>query len=160
MNKESIMYIEILLNSLEKKEQLLNKILDITKDQEIILNDAFDLDAFDTTMEEKEKLIDQIEQLDLGFETVYERVKEELVIHKQQHQPSIVKMQASITKLTQLSAKLQTLELNNKIKLENCMVNQRQKIRTSKTSSSTAASYYKNMANQHQGQSYFLDKKK
>ena len=99
-------------------------------------------------------------QLDVGFDSVYNRIKDELISNKYKYQPEIQKMQTLITELTELSVKLQVMEERNKVKMQNCMIAQRQKIKQSKVSSQSAASYYKNMANQHQGQSYFLDKKK
>ncbi len=161
MEKENNIYIGILLDSLEKKEQLLSQILDITMQQDAILSsEDLNMEAFDITMDEKQNLIDKVEHLDLGFESVYTRVSDELVGHKNLYQTEILKMQSLITNLTEISVRLQTMEERNKVKLGLYLTNEKQKIKLSKLSSQTVTSYYKNMANQHQGQSYFLDKKK
>jgi len=67
-------YIAIMLQSLQKKEKVLNSIIQINKRQkEELENPSLDPDDFDKTVEEKSKLIEQLELLDNGFEKLYEK---------------------------------------------------------------------------------------
>ena len=67
-------YITIMLQSLQKKEKVLNSIIQINKRQkEELENPSLDPDDFDKTVEEKSKLIEQLELLDNGFEKLYEK---------------------------------------------------------------------------------------
>ena len=67
-------YITIMLQSLQKKEKVLNSIIQINKRQkEELENPSLDPDDFDKTVEEKSELIEQLELLDNGFEKLYEK---------------------------------------------------------------------------------------
>ena len=150
-----------MIQSLNKKREVLDKIIEYTLDQELVLNDnEVDLDKFGDLIEEKQKWIEQLNLLDTGFEKLFERVKEEIQLHREKYQEEIVEMQKLIKKITDLSVVLQTNEIRNKSRFEQYSTNKKKEIRTFKMSNSSASKYYQNMANQHQGQSYFLDKKK
>lgn len=154
-------YVQLLINSLEKKSTLLSTVIQITSAQESILSaPSMDMDAFEQTIEEKEGLIQQIQELDDGFEAVYARVQGEFQTNKKLYVLEICKLQALITKITDQSVKLQALEARNKNRFDIQTQNKRKEIQQLKVSNETASNYYKNMSNQHQGQSYFLDKKK
>ena len=150
-----------MIQSLNKKREVLEKIIEYTLDQELVLSDnEVDLDKFGDLIEEKQKWIEQLNLLDTGFEKLFERVKEEIQLHREKYQEEIVEMQQLIKKITDLSVVLQTNEIRNKSRFEQYSTNKKKEIRTFKMSNTSASKYYQNMANQHQGQSYFLDKKK
>lgn len=154
-------YIQVMIQSLNKKREVLEKIIEYTLDQELVLSDnEVDLDKFGDLIEEKQKWIEQLNLLDTGFGKLFERVKEEIQLHREKYQEEIVEMQRLIKKITDLSVVLQTNEIRNKSSFEQYSTNKKKEIRTFKMSNSSASKYYQNMANQHQGQSYFLDKKK
>ncbi|MBS5931610.1 MAG: flagellar protein FliT [Clostridiales bacterium] len=154
-------YIQVMIQSLNKKREVLEKIIEYTLDQELVLSDnEVDLDKFGDLIEEKQKWIEQLNLLDTGFEKLFERVKEEIQLHREKYQEEIVEMQQLIKKITDLSVVLQTNEIRNKSRFEQYSTNKKKEIRTFKMSNTSASKYYQNMANQHQGQSYFLDKKK
>ena len=72
-------YIEILLQSLKKKEQVLYEIIRLDEIQKEQLEDEMcQVDDFDETVEAKSKCVEQLEQLDSGFQKIYDRVSEEL----------------------------------------------------------------------------------
>ncbi len=150
-----------MIQSLQKKKEVLEKIADLTQDQSLVLREQeVDLDRFGDLIEEKQKWIEQLNLLDTGFEKLFARVKEEIELHREQHKDEIVTMQGLIKEITDLSVVLQTTELRNKVRFEQYTSTKKQEIRSFKMSNTTASKYYQNMANQHQGQSYFLDKKK
>lgn len=155
-------YIKILLDSMKKKERIMQYLLGETKEQkQILLVEPFDIDNFEKSMERKELLIEQLNQLDDGFEIMYQRVKEELSKKREMYQTEIIELKKLIASVTDISIKIQALEQRNKRSMEQCLIKQKQEIKQVKISNQTATKYYNNMANQYQNnQSYFLDRKK
>ncbi|MDF2609527.1 MAG: hypothetical protein K0R92_1001 [Lachnospiraceae bacterium] len=154
-------YINILSDTLVKKISIIDSLIDITLKQEEYLDQTPpDIDGFEQSLPEKGKLIDLLNQLDEGFERIYDYVSEEISKNKLQHKEQIVYLQTLIKQVTEKSAKLQTSEIRNKGKIEIYFSGIKTEIRTFKKSSQSASSYYRNMANQYQGESVFLDKKK
>jgi hypothetical protein len=92
---------------------------------------------------------------------LYEKVKDTLINDGKDYAPEIDQAKALIKTQTDMSVELQALEEKNRIKLSIHLSKGRQKGKDFRTSSRTAAAYYKNMSNRHQeGDSYFLDSKK
>ena len=72
-------YLHIMEESLQKKDVLLDKITDVCERQEVLLKeDSFSLEEFDKLMETKGKLAEELNRLDDGFESLYEKVREQL----------------------------------------------------------------------------------
>lgn len=161
-DSEKVTYLNIMIDTLKKKEMLLNSLKDITTDQTDILDsEEFAADEFDKTIDEKQKLIDALMKLDDGFMDMYAKVKDTLLSDGNDYIPEIEQAKALIKKQTDMSVELQTMEEKNKVKLTMQLSKGRQKGKDFRTSSRTAAAYYKNMSNHHQdGDSYFLDSKK
>ena len=68
-------YIGIMIQSLEKKTRVLDEIIRWDeKQKEVLENPEATPDEFDETVDAKSTLIEQLEQLDIGFEKLYERV--------------------------------------------------------------------------------------
>lgn len=154
-------YIKIITDTLIKKSKILDRLIEITKEQEIILNSyELNIENFDETMNKKEKLIEQLNQLDDGFEMIYSRVQYEIKNNLLEYKSDIIVMQDFIKKIMKQSTNLQIQEKSNKLQLETYLTNRKQEIKNYKMSSQTVSNYYKNMMNEYQGESYFLDKKK
>lgn len=159
--KNEIIYTHILIESLKKKKEALEEILKYTKEQETILaKDNFEEEWFEQFIDKKQQYIEVINKLDEGFELTFERVKEELGEHKEMFKNEILNLQGLIREVTELSAKIQTLENRNKISFENKMRRKKENIKRARLSSQSASKYYQNAANAHNGESIFLDKKK
>lgn len=154
-------YIQVMIQSLNKKREVLEKIIEYTLEQELVLSESeVDLDRFGDLIDEKQKWIDQLNLLDTGFEKLFERVKEEIQLHRENYQVEIEEMQKLIKIITDQGIVLKTSELRNKVSFEQYSANKKKEIRAFKMSNTSVSKYYQNMADQHQGQSYFLDKKK
>ncbi len=98
-------YVNILLQDLKKKKQVLDKIVQANRKQQYALEDPnLDPDDFDVIVEEKARLIQQLEQLDDGFTQIYERVREPLQTQKELYADEIKEMQQLIRQLTEKSA--------------------------------------------------------
>ena len=158
-------YITILSVSLEKKLDVLKKLLSVTKEQNMILSekdiDKFDVYSFDTAVDKKEKLIGQMQELDKGFDTVYSKVGRFLSENKEEYKSETLKMHNLIISITDTGVQLESLEQQNKTKFNTFIRNKRPAINDFKQSNRVATSYYQNMSNQHrEWQSHFLDQKK
>jgi hypothetical protein len=154
-------YIQLLTEVLQKKIEVFHKLLDLTLRQENIIGaEPFTEDEFLQTISKKETQINDLSKLDSGFEKLYNSVKEELSLNKDKYKNEISLLKDQISAITELSVKIQATEKRNKTKLEAVLARKRKDIKTARISSQTATNYYKTMANQHEAQSFFYDKKK
>ena len=154
-------YITIMLQSLQKKEKVLNSIIQINKRQkEELENPSLDSDDFDKTVEEKSELIEQLELLDNGFEKLYEKVREELQTNKEIYQDEILKMQGCIRTLTDRSMEIQAQEARNKQLMEQKFASVKKQVKEIRSSQKVVNQYYKNMMKKGYVEPHFLDNKK
>ena len=122
-------YLSVLEDSLKKKLQILDELTDYTtQQQELLKVEELDYEAFDRLVDQKEPLIEKIMELDQGFETVYDRIKEQLLGNKEQYAAQIRALQSLIGELTDKSVKLQTMEQRNKSAVEQQFRKSRKKI--------------------------------
>ncbi len=154
-------YLSILEDSLRKKLQLLDELTDYTtQQQELCQTEELDYEAFDRLVDQKEPLIQKIMELDQGFETVYDRIKAQLLGNKEQYAAQIATLQSLIGELTNKSVKLQTMEQRNKAAVDQQFRKSREKIRQGRRNNQAALNYYKNMNNSNYVPPQFLDDKK
>ncbi len=103
-------YLSILEESLRKKLQILDELTSYTMAQQDLLKaEELDYEAFDQLVEKKDPLVQMIMELDQGFETVYDRIKEQLIGHKELYAVQIRTLQNLISELTDKSVKLQAM---------------------------------------------------
>ncbi len=153
-------YIQLLIDSLVKKQGVLNELMEITtRQQNIIDSESFEEDEFLKTISLKEEQIKSLEEMDRGFELVYDRIRENLSDNRKEYIPQITALKELVTIITDLSVRLQALEKRNKPKLEALLANKRKSIKNSRLSNETVTNYYKNMSNKPDTKSYFYDKK-
>lgn len=154
-------YLSVLEDSLKKKLQILDELTDYTmQQQELLKVEELDYEAFDRLVDQKDPLIQRIMELDQGFETVYDRIKEQLLDNKEQYAAQIKALQSLIGELTDKSVKLQTMEQRNKSAIEQQFRKSREKIRQGRQNKQAALNYYKNMNNANYVPPQFLDDKK
>lgn len=103
-------------------------------------------DAFDDNMKAKGSCIDELDLLDEGFQSLYDRIKEELAGNKTKYSSEIAAMKQLIKGVTELGAKIEVQEAHNKVKVEAMFRRERQEHREAKRSASMAKSYYQNMS--------------
>ncbi|MDE7113752.1 MAG: flagellar protein FliT, partial [Acetatifactor sp.] len=103
--------LSILSESLDKKLQVLQEIQEYnTRQEEAFKQEQADLESFDDAMEEKERLIEKLTQLDEGFEALFERVSAELKDRREQYAPQIQKLQEKVKQVMDLSVSIQAQE--------------------------------------------------
>lgn len=154
-------YIDILKDSLDKKLRILDRIIQLNAEQESVLkSDTVDYDRFDATIEDKEECINELQSLDAGFQSVYDRVKEMLLKNKDVFRDDICLMQEKIREITEKSMDIQSQEARNKEAFQNRVVSSKKEIKTAKTANKVASSYYQSMNRLNVVESQFLDTKK
>ncbi len=153
-------YVDILLESLERKKGILGMLLKENGKQEEAIKQNSDMDVFNQTVETKSRFIAELELLDSGFEKVYDRVREELLESKESFKEEIARMQLLISEITDLSVSIQTSEQRNKQLVENYFSYTKNRIRQSKKSVRAANDYYRNMRQTNFVDSHLLDQKK
>lgn len=139
-------YVTALIESLEKKIDILNEIH--VKDEEqlrIAGIQPVDYEAFDKNDEEKTVLIYKLNKLDDGFEQVYEKVRVELQDNKSAYAAEIRRMQELISKITELSTKIQAEEARNKLAVERAFRTERERIKSRRSGIKAIQSYAQTM---------------
>ena len=152
-------YVDIMIQSLKKKIKVLEEVKRVNVVQrELLENDKADVEDFDVTVEAKSKLIEQMEQLDSGFDKLFERVREEFQANKPAYTEQIKMMQTCIRQITDLSMEIQSQEAKNKDLMTQKFVSVRQKAKVVRTNSKAASQYYKNMMQLNVVDPQFMDK--
>lgn len=154
-------YVEIMIQSLNKKLKVLDKIIEVNAQQKLILENAkAPIEEFDKAVEEKSQLIEQMQQLDSGFEKLYTRVQEELQTNKTEYAEQIKAMQSLIRKITDKSMQIQAEEARNKDLMVRKFAFVKETAKNVRTNSKVASQYYKNMMKLNYVDPQFMDNKK
>ncbi|MGN0481812.1 MAG: flagellar export chaperone FlgN [Lachnospiraceae bacterium] len=153
-------YIDIILESLNKKNQVLDRIIEFDAAQKALLSaPEVDADEFESSLDIKAELIKQLEDLDEGFTSVYDRVKSELAAHKEEFSSQIGSMKELISQITDKSVRIQAQEARNKKLAQEYFARARKENGQARRTSTMTNSYYKSM-HQADSTSQFFDKQK
>lgn len=154
-------YLNILQDSLIKKIDLLEQVEKKSLEQsEMIKGSNVDLELVDANMDEKAALIDKIIKLDNGFESIYEKVREQLISNKEQFKVQIHNLQGLIAKVTEKSTAIQAIEARNKAQMDIVFSTQKREVQNRRNAMSVARDYYQNMNKVKHVSPQFLDHKK
>jgi hypothetical protein len=155
-------YLNILIDSLRKKDKILTELIQLNEEQTTILKqEKFDEAAFDANAAAKDKRIAALNPLDEGFESVFAHVQEELSDdqRRQLYKQEIQQLKELITSITEKSMTIQAGEQRNKQSLELYFSRERERIRNGRTGSKVAINYYNNMKNRTFVPPHFWDSK-
>ena len=154
-------YLLIMIQSLNKKIQVLDCIIDANERQKAALeNPGLDPDDFDKIVEEKAKYIEHLDLLDQGFDKLFTRVKEALNSNREAYKNEIQEMQTLITTITEKSNKIQVQEARNKDLMTQRFSKIRKQARDVRASQQAVNQYYKNMKKINYIDPQFMDNKK
>ena len=152
---------QILLQSLEKKNKLLDQmILQNSVQEGILKQEEFDMDAFDAAIDKQSSYVEELDRLDQGFEAVYDRTREELMNNKEQYSTEIKRMKEQIQQITDKIVTLNAGNMRNKMLAENQFKKKKHEISNGVSKNRAARNYYNNMNNLNYVSSYFYDNKK
>lgn len=154
-------YLQVLEDSLHKKLDVLRRIEALCAKQEKILSEEpVSEDDFDHSIDEKGALIDELNQLDEGFESLYANIKEQLAAGKEKYKLQIAAIQKKIAEVTEKSVSIQAQEARNKKLAEDYFAKAKQELKKGRRSSKAALDYYRNMNKSQVVSPQFMDKKK
>ena len=153
-------YLQILIESLEKKNVVLDQIMELNKKQaEISSHQPMDMEAYDETVEEKGKLIDEINKLDDGFSTTYELIGDVVRKDPGKYREQVLTLQTLIREAVDKGVTIEAQEKRNRAALETVFRMKRQEIRQWKISTSAASKYYKAMNRINEVDPQLMDRK-
>ncbi len=150
----------ILIETLQKKEDVLKAILEKSKEQlEIVKADEFDEEAFDERFNDKDGLLAELNRLDEGFDSVYQGIKTELKDNLSEYKPQVASLQQLIRATIDLGSEIHQTE--NKVKEAlPAALSERKKVLLDKRISATGvASYYRASKMMDMQDPYFMDHK-
>ena len=154
-------YIDIMIQSLEKKAAILDQLIELNKQQKLYLQDPnLSPDDFEKNMDRKAALIDGLVQLDNGFEELFGRVRDALYANRDAYAFQIKRMQDLIREITEKSNTVQTQELRNKEQVQRKFADIREQVKGVRNSQKVVRQYYQNMIKQGANEPHFLDNKK
>lgn len=157
-------YIQIMIDSLEKKSEILSRLIDKNASQNKIISgksfEEIDWDMFNIVVAEKEAEIERINKMDEGFQALYDRLSDQLKDNKSQYAAQIKRMQALIVELEDKSVKIRTGEERNRNLIESTLSAKKKDIRQARANLKTASAYYQTMSKALELDSATVDKKK
>ena len=153
-------YLKMLDQSLDQKKQMLDEMIEMTATQKASLEkDPVDWTGFDDLVGKKAEMIERLDRMDDGFESVYDRIREELVRDKERHKEFVAEIQKKIQAVSDASATLMASERRNKELVEVKMAGERKKLQQRKTTSKVASNYYRSMNKVNLIDPQLMDKK-
>lgn len=151
-------YLKVLEESLYKKLKLLDEIQAYNEAQYQVFSGAdVQVEKFDSYLEEKGKLVEQVVKLDEGFETLYGNLAQELNGNREKYASQIRVLQGLIQQVTDKSVAVQAQEARNKAAIEAYFAKEKEQIGQGRRSSTVAYSYYANASKAAQAQPQFMD---
>ena len=154
-------YLQILIESLEKKIAVLDKVIELDKQQaEISSHQPMDMKAYDKTVDEKGELIDEINRLDEGFSSTFELIGDEVKNNPDKYKEKVQTLQNLIREAVDKGVSIEVQEKRNRAALENVFRMKRNEIRQMKKSGAAATKYYKAMSRINDVDPQLMDRKK
>ncbi len=143
-------YIQIMIESLTKKSEMLARIIDKNEAQHDCVAgktyDEIDWDQFNLLIAEKDVCIERIVKMDEGFQSLYDRVKEQLKGDKDKYADQIREIQRLIGIVTDQGAKITTGEQRNRKIIEKVFGSKKKEIKRTRNSLRVASSYAQTMS--------------
>ena len=140
-------YLEMMEESLKQKIEVLQSIEKENMIQKDILENTehFDEEGFNATINRKGELIRRIEQLNDGFETLFDRVKKELDGNREKYKDQIRIYQEMIRTITDISNTIEVEERRNREMVRNYFDGAKGQINQNRRSNQAAYNYYQTM---------------
>ena len=112
-------YVNIMRESLERKRKYLTEILKLTNEQSVIAAaEKFDEERFSEIVEKKDVLIDNINEIDKGFSSVYDRVRIEIQQNPSAYRDKLLAIQELIRACVDLGVQIEAVEERNRATME------------------------------------------
>ncbi len=152
---------QILVESLEKKSRVLDEIIKENEAQEAMFKQGeLDVEALDASADRMGALAEKLELLDEGFESVYDRIREELITNKSAYRAEIKRMQELIAEITEKVVGINAARMRNKLQAETQFKKSRQQIGKISSKMKASQNYYNSMNRLNVVDPQFYDNKK
>lgn len=153
--------VEILLQSLLKKRDVLDQLIELGQRQEEMLKqEDLDMDGLNALLEEQGNLVEQLDRLDQGFELVYDRCRDQIMGHKDLYQKEIRAIQECIQEITAKISTINACNMRNKVAAEGHFRREKQEISQNVSKTKVARNYYNSMNKLNYVSPQFYDSKK
>ncbi|MDE7477116.1 MAG: flagellar protein FliT [Lachnospiraceae bacterium] len=154
-------YLQIMTESLEKKLEVLDKIYEVNKRQfEASSKRPFDAEAYDAVMDEKGKLVEELNHLDDGFTSTYELVREEVQKEPEKYRERVLRMQELVRAAVDKSVSIEAQEKRNKASMEAALSSKRKEIKERRVTANVATKYYSAVSRLNNVDPQLMDRKK
>ncbi|MBQ6733913.1 MAG: hypothetical protein IJR00_03280 [Lachnospiraceae bacterium] len=155
-------YLEMMADSLRKKIGILQELETLSLSQKTFFEqgDAMDDAAFDEVADRKGVLIEDLEKLDDGFTSLFEKVRDQIGEHKEQYAAQIRGIQEQIRTVTTLSNSIEAQEKRNKAAADRYFAAARAELSKGRKSAGTAYLYHQTMNHAQSVTPQFFDSKK
>lgn len=154
-------YLRVLSDTLSQKQAVLTQILEITKQQgELAAGEELDEEGFSNSVNEKEVLIARLNQLDEGFLSVYNRIRQDVIDQGGVYDPEILRMQEQIKACVDIGNEIEVSENRNHKKLTVHFDAKKQEYKVKTSANSAAKSYHQTMSGVQYKDPFFMDQKK
>ncbi|MCR5101300.1 MAG: hypothetical protein K6B41_08080 [Butyrivibrio sp.] len=154
-------YLDMMEDSLDNKIEVLNIVIGENEAfHNMLTNEEADVnDRITAYIDKKDSLVKKIDELNNGFTSIFEKVKEELIIDKDKYKSQIERMQDKITEISDLSVTIEAQERRNKVLIDKYFSEKRQNLNNKRKSSGAAYNYYEVMSKSRLNMPQFMDKK-
>lgn len=153
--------INILIDSLTKKKSILTEILEESQRQlEMVSLDSFNLEDFDVLVDRKSDLLEKNNLNDEGFDSIFQRIRNELVAQKVQYATEIALMQELIRANLDLGSDIHNIEQQIKNGLDAALRENKSRLTKEKLGGKAVMDYYKQANQMDYVSPAFLDQKK
>lgn len=154
-------YLQIMMESLEKKLVVLDKISELNKRQlKVALAQPMDMEAYDQTMDEKGELIEELNKLDEGFADTYERVRDAVQADPGKYRDTVLQLQDLVREAVDKGVSIEAQEKRGKAAMEAAIGMKRREINVKRVSASAASRYYKAASRINNIDPQLMDRKK
>ncbi len=118
------------------------------------------MEKYDKSIDEKGALIDELDRLDDGFTSTYERVRDEVQANPKAYAEKVQRMQDLIRMAVDKGMAVEAQEQRGKQAMKSAIASKRKEIRSMKVSSEAATKYYKSMSKINNVDPQLMDRKK
>ena len=154
-------YVVMLRESLQKKVSLLKDISIRNEEQKAILEDPNATpDEFQSNVDDKDELVQQIVALDEGFDGIFKKVEAEISEHKAEYADEIRRMQELIREITDLSERVRSQEKINSDLARAKFSTIKTQVKKVRQGQKAVNNYYNNMMRANYYDPQFFDNKK
>lgn len=142
-------YLQIMIESLEKKSVILDRLISMNEEQSKCVSgktfETIDWDTFNIIISQKEAEIDRINAMDESFQSLYDKISDQIKANYASYKEEIRRIQELIKEIEEKSIAIRAGEERNRAMIDNILLGRKKDIKQARTSLKAASNYYKSM---------------